>query len=684
MGYFALQYHLDVLLFILAAGGCVFWASRVLRRGGVQQGIPTRVGVLVLLIAAGTIALAVVAGNDERRRLETMVSGLAPTYAVELHRAGHNRIDPQTPPDDPTYLNLIELQKRWLALNPTVADIYTFGKTADGIVMLVDSETDYDRNGRIEGEIEHRTAIGEVYESELAEAFEQAWAGAAVFDPEPTLDRWGVWVSAYAPLVDDSGKVYAVLGVDYAADSWIRSILMHRAAVMAIGGVLLGIQLNHSTSTTLLRAEVGRRRQAEAELRASEARMRMIVDNEPECVVVVDSAGVLLEINPAGERLAQASAKELRGQPFAALIHPDHQAAFAAHHERVLSGKPGMIEFAMVGLKGSQQKVWMETHSVPLQSAEGNTSSILSVARDVTARKQAEAERELLQRQLVDASRYAGMAEVATGVLHNIGNVLNSVNVAATLCSDRLRNSKTEGLDRIVQLIAANRQESGCFFCQDDRGRAIPEYLQKLASILRSERDGLLAELSQVTRGIEHIKEVVRSQQAYGKRSTVLQPVKIQALIDDALMMALPAVDRSHIELIRQVPDLPELVMDKHKVLQVLVNLLSNAKHAVLDRTDHAPRMISVSVSYDPAQAQLSFAVTDSGIGIPAENLSRIFQHGFTTRAEGHGFGLHSAANAAREMGGTLTAESEGPGRGARFVLTIPTREQSRMTREAA
>jgi two-component system, NtrC family, sensor kinase len=115
---------------------------------------------------------------------------------------------------------------------------------------------------------------------------------------------------------------------------------------------------------------------------------------------------------------------------------------------------------------------------------------------------------------------------------------------------------------------------------------------------------------------------------------------------------------------------MPVVRLDRARVLQILVNLISNASHA-LENAPGDAHQITLTVNA-VAGSNLRVSVRDEGEGIPAQNLTRIFAHGFTTRKSGHGFGLHSCALAARQMGGTLTAHSDGPGRGATFTLELP------------
>jgi C4-dicarboxylate-specific signal transduction histidine kinase len=200
----------------------------------------------------------------------------------------------------------------------------------------------------------------------------------------------------------------------------------------------------------------------------------------------------------------------------------------------------------------------------------------------------------------------------------------------------------------------------------------IPGFITDLVSCLNEEQNSILTELQSLTGGIEHIKQVVAAQQSMAKASQVRTQAKPASVIDSAIAMASPS-SSGDVEIHRNCQDCPEMMIDQHKVMQILINLLSNARHAVLYRPQGQRH---VTLSFEkidcPRGPVLRYQVADNGGGIAPENLTRIFAHGFTTKKEGHGFGLHSAANAAKEMGGSLSVASEGQGKGATFTLEIP------------
>ena len=262
------------------------------------------------------------------------------------------------------------------------------------------------------------------------------------------------------------------------------------------------------------------------------------------------------------------------------------------------------------------------------------------------------------------------MAEIATNVLHNVGNVLNSVNISADLVSRKLRASKALGLGKAMQLINAHQGDLGTFLTEDEKGKLLPGYLNQLVEAIAVEQQGMSDELAQLSKSVDHIKDIVSTQQSYAGASTLLEPVNISALMDDALRMNAGALSRHHVTVVKAYAPVPEILADKHRLLLIMVNLISNAKYA-MDKLSERPRQITLAVE-SVGDETLKISVKDDGEGIPPENMARIFTHGFTTRKEGHGFGLHSCALAAVEMNGQLSAHSDGPGLGAVFTLTIP------------
>jgi signal transduction histidine kinase len=277
------------------------------------------------------------------------------------------------------------------------------------------------------------------------------------------------------------------------------------------------------------------------------------------------------------------------------------------------------------------------------------------------------------QSELLTTARQAGMAEIANNVLHNVGNVLNSVNISAGLVTSTMRGSRVQGLGKAVQLLNEHASDLGEFLTRDAKGRLLPGYLDKLATALAVERQGVIDELGSLTKGIDHIKDIVATQQSYAGVASMVSPVSMAELLEDALRMNSGTLARCEVTVVRKFADVPVLLLDKPRLLQILVNVVANAIQAM----DAAPGRrhqltLEMEVATVAGSECLLLRVIDTGEGIAEDNVQHLFVHGFTTRRNGHGFGLHSSALAAREMRGALTAHSDGPGTGATFTLELP------------
>ena len=288
----------------------------------------------------------------------------------------------------------------------------------------------------------------------------------------------------------------------------------------------------------------------------------------------------------------------------------------------------------------------------------------------VAAKERACTELAQAQQSLMLASRQAGMAEVATGVLHNVGNVLNSVNVSTTLLREQVRKSETNALLKATELLKQKNGDMGAFLTSDPRGKLMPEFIIQIAEQLRKEQENSSRELEQLAKNVDHIKDIVAMQQSYAGVAGIVEKESLASLVEDALQINSAALTRNGIKVIRQFEEVPPLMVDKHKVLQILINFIRNARYA-LDECTQNEKLLIITIARTDEECVM-VRVEDNGIGIPPEHLTRIFSHGFTTRPDGHGFGLHIGALNAREMGGSLSAASEGAGCGATFTLVLP------------
>jgi C4-dicarboxylate-specific signal transduction histidine kinase len=291
---------------------------------------------------------------------------------------------------------------------------------------------------------------------------------------------------------------------------------------------------------------------------------------------------------------------------------------------------------------------------------------------EIAERQRVESEVEQLRKSLRMASREAGLAEVATSVLHNVGNVLSSINVSTSLVGDKIKQSRAGNIAGVATLLLEHTSDLGEFMTRDSKGQQVPAYLKELSGHLAREQTALLQEIDSLNTNVAHINDIIAMQQDYARVSGMVETVPVVDLINDAVRLNSGALARHDVQLCREYEtDLPRITVEKHKVLQILVNLIRNAKYAC-DESGRQDKRVVIRACRDGHRVTID--VADNGIGISPENLTRIFAHRFTTRKNGHGFGLHSGTVAAKELGGALRAHSDGIGRGATFTLVLPLR----------
>jgi signal transduction histidine kinase len=358
----------------------------------------------------------------------------------------------------------------------------------------------------------------------------------------------------------------------------------------------------------------------------------------------------------------------MRGRPDALLAmvhHDDASKALAALRAAVAEGRKASAQRVRV-VTPAGATIHLQVHARLFCNEQGQLERLLGVSWDVSDSVHQEERRLELQMQLRDTSRQAGMAEVATGVLHNVGNVLNSLGVSVAMVQAGLRDSRIGNVDRIAKLLHEQGDRLGTFLEQDPRGREIPRYLTQLGAHLGNENGKQRAEIQAIATHVEHIGKIVAAQQTYAHRGGLTEVIDdLAELVDNAIALNFAA--NTEIQIKREYAPVPRLTLDRHKLIQILGNLLSNARHALRDQPQ---RVLTIRI-HTAAPGWLAIEVEDSGIGIDAATLARLFEFAFTTKTDGHGFGLHASANLAKELGGLINVHSDGRGRGARFTLRL-------------
>ncbi len=297
---------------------------------------------------------------------------------------------------------------------------------------------------------------------------------------------------------------------------------------------------------------------------------------------------------------------------------------------------------------------------------------LVALDQEVRERKAAQDTLRENTRDMLRLSREAGMAEVASGVLHNIGNALNSINVSAELLADHLRDRARSGLDSLRELFRSPPPKAAAVFAAHADGPALRDYASACAEHTAAHFTRAQDELSALRAGVGHLKEIVARQQTLAKAPRRSESFDLEEVVQEALLIDKTETHAPSLRIVRTSdgPGPHHVFADRAAVAQILINLLANARAAVAAAAPAEPR---IRIHLGPASpTHLPVSVIDNGVGIAHDQLVSIFRFGFTTKSAGHGFGLHNAANTARLLGGALRVHSDGLGLGATFTLELP------------
>jgi len=325
---------------------------------------------------------------------------------------------------------------------------------------------------------------------------------------------------------------------------------------------------------------------------------------------------------------------------------------------------------------------------VELQSIKLNDNNYVQmIIRDTTEREKSKnklkdanenLEKKIVERteqlnqtniKMLDLARSAGMSEVASGVLHNVGNVLNSVNVSVSVLKTNILNSRIENIEKISQILIENKNNLDEYLSNDEAGKLVIPFIEQLSKKLSEDKQQQLQEFDNLTHNIDHIKNIISMQQTYAGNIGVIEKASTSEVANDAININISSINNNNINLSKYYDTEIELSVDKHKLIQILVNLISNAKHAVVNGEKEDK---SIIIRIKEHKENVLFSIEDNGIGITKDDLARVFEFGFKKRIGGHGYGLHHSAIAAKELGGELVGQSDGLNMGATFTLTIP------------
>lgn len=260
-------------------------------------------------------------------------------------------------------------------------------------------------------------------------------------------------------------------------------------------------------------------------------------------------------------------------------------------------------------------------------------------------------------------------SQIASGVLHNVGNLLNSINTSSSIIQDIIYRSVISRYTKANELLRANINNIEEFIINNPKGKKLLNYYLELENSFLDEKNKLNDNTNRLIEKVAAVKETITAQQRSAKGLGFIEELSLKTLLEDSIRLQTESIESHGIIIHKNFNELPNIKIEKAKLFQILLNLYKNAKESILE-AQAQEKIITIALTKDEHSAYIK--VSDTGLGIDPEKINKLFSYGFTTKSEGHGFGLHSCANYMEGMSGKIWAESEGLGKGATFILQIP------------
>ncbi len=426
-------------------------------------------------------------------------------------------------------------------------------------------------------------------------------------------------------------------------------------------------------------------KQAHLELQKSEKQYRTIVETAREGIWIIDRQNRIQFATKRSTEIFGYSIDEMTNKSVEQLVDDRFYSKFLNRSEKFSNGESAQFDMKFKRKDGSE--LWGIISSSPILEADGTINSSFAMIMDITDRKIAEEELaqhkehleelvmerteelERTHKELVEKAHKAGMADIATDIVHNIGNVLNSVKTSVQIIDNLVKNSLVINFNKANELLRENINSLANFINNDERGILLMKYYLKVEEGLNEEHLQVKELVERLQGKIDAIADIVSAQQNYTNFDWLVEDVDLPKIVSDAIMVMSQHIEALHIEITTEFKDTPPVPVQKIKLLHTLINIIKNAGEAMKSSPVHE-RTLFISVGYDLTdQKAVIIRMLDHGGGISPENLERIFSYGFTTKKGRHGLGLHSCANYITEMGGKIWAENNTDGRGTTFFL---------------
>ncbi len=427
------------------------------------------------------------------------------------------------------------------------------------------------------------------------------------------------------------------------------------------------------------------------ELQKSEKHFRTIVETSREGIWIIDLNKKTTFVTLRMAEMFGYNTDEMLGKEATVFVDPSCIETFEELNERLLSGEGGQCDLKFRQKDGSE--LWGIVSTNPIFDADGAVTSGFEMIMDITERKQAEEElarhrdhlEELVKerteelerthKELVEKAHKAGMADIATGIVHNVGNVLNSVKTSVQVIDNILKESLIINFKRANDLLRENMDTLEEFLINNSKGKMLMEYYLRIEEGLSKEHFQIEELTNRLIRMVDAIADIISAQQNYTNVDFLVEKSSLDKTVDDALTMMIQLITNQQVIVKRIYNKIPQVEIQKIKLLHTIINIIKNACES-MENTQPDNRILTIVIDYCEMDKNAAcIKMSDTGHGIHPENLEKIFSYGFTTKSGRHGLGLHSSANYMTEMGGKLWAENNESGKGTSFILKfrIPT-----------
>jgi PAS domain S-box-containing protein len=428
------------------------------------------------------------------------------------------------------------------------------------------------------------------------------------------------------------------------------------------------LDLGESEGVLVTVRDVSHQKTTEAELKRNEEKFRKVMDATGYGYFEVDLFGNFTYQNAYSSEVLGLPKNGLIGTNYTEIMDKENAAKVYQCYNKIYQENLNHeeIEYRIQTSEGNW--VYIKALVAPLKNAADDIIGFGAIARNYTKQLKADREIEKMHKKNIDMAHAAGMAEMASDTLHNVGNVLNSIKISAESISETFRTG-TYDFKNLIQATNLLNQKFNCtddFIANDPNNKKLLEYLVLFSDGLQQEKLQTLENIDRLLKGVRVVENIVAAQQTYASLESMMDSHNLKDIVEDSITLKNDLLERYSIKIEKDFKSVNKVHVQKSKLVHILLNLIHNAADAMVSEP---PEQRKLSFVIEQSEGAVFLEVKDSGQGIPTDKHQKIFTHGYTTKDDGHGFGLHSSAKYMAEMNGKIWVENNVDQSGVTFIL---------------